>query len=266
MMPLLVYLIVKWHEIRDVFSEIGIVMESNDSNIGRTRLKGKEVIYLPLKLSYENSIDDKLFSLLNHSSQENSTQTDTLHCSNKSIQTTPQYRNNSETSTVVKFQDKISQTDAVLKINRSIQTTAQNLEESSSNTDNENSKIDIKKTCPLANSTAILPDGDLSDTCEVENQKGYSYFTAPEYTSKYYSIVNTENCIGDFTPRGKESELLDQTPYSFFSAMNTPQEWSNTVKETSKIVDKMEEYIYDDYDTFAKEGFNQLFDKSKLSL
>lgn len=267
MLPLLIYLILKWHEIQEVCAETGIVIEYD-------RFKESKITFRPKKTFHRNNVDNKV-SLDECFLQENSTQTEIFNCFSKFCQTPLPYQVNFMPQTMIKLVHRSVQTDIVMKMNRTSQTAVQNLVDNSPNSDYELSKMNITETFPMANSTAILTQGNMNETSQNTNKDEYSYFTAQDLTSKYYSIVNeslennaisenrAESVIEDFIPRGNESEFLDRTPYSFFSAIDTGYEWDDIVKETSNTVRKMEEYIYDDYDTFAKEEFNQLFDESK---
>lgn len=60
-------------------------------------------------------------------------------------------------------------------------------------------------------------------------------------------------------------KLCDNTEFSFLSNENSSNKigWRDIVKETADTVKKVEEYIYDDYDTFSKEEYNQISDGNK---
>ncbi|XP_060524257.1 uncharacterized protein LOC132700752 isoform X2 [Cylas formicarius] len=65
----------------------------------------------------------------------------------------------------------------------------------------------------------------------------------------------------------QEDPTLFQTAaeFSFRSLLDEPVEndWEQISKETADTVKKVEEYIYDDYETFEKEDFNQILDGRK---
>ncbi|XP_018573674.1 uncharacterized protein LOC108912779 [Anoplophora glabripennis] len=98
----------------------------------------------------------------------------------------------------------------------------------------------------------------------------------PENSSLYPSIVDLsstlkqdENLIqkASSTPinENQGKKLDDNAELNFLSTDNACDkvEWSEVVAETAVTVKKVEEYIYDDYDTFNKEEYNQISDGSK---
>lgn len=272
MLPLLVYFLLKWHEIRDICTQTGI-MEDGVVNINES-FSMKENSSTPLQYKFDGlQIHDK--DRLVHTEKcyikNTSVQADVVSIFNKSSHTSTQDRKTVCFSPIESsVKDTSSQTDTLTLEDRSSQTPTQNLKNISCSNENGNEKNFIKETTPLANSTAFLSDGESFSS----NDKGdLTYFTAPNVT-QYYSIldhdeIDAKNQDGtayeDFGLRGKEdSRLVDPTSYSFFSALDKAKDWSNIVGETTRTVKKLEEYIYDDYDTFAKEEFNQLLDESRL--
>lgn len=268
MLSLFIYFILKWHEIQDVFTDIGILFEHNVTDYDtESSVKCSPVeinLNKPLKCSTA-----KCFS------KDKSSQTKTVLLFNKKCQTFTSIKEQSDPLFMKKLRNSSSQTDTSSLIASVNQTSSPDFNDPSPITETANDKINLIATSPLANSTAILTDKDLIETSL--NQDEITFLTAPDLSTKYYSIANASDSViseekfegvdslGDFALRGKETDLLDKTPISFFSALDAGNEWSNIVGETSRTIKKVEEYIYDDYDTFAKEEFNQLFEESKFS-
>lgn len=265
MLSLFIYFILKWHEIQDVFTDIGILFEDNVTDYDAE----SSVKCSPFKIDFDN-VNLKCFS------KDKSSQTKTVLLFNKSCQTFASNQKKIDSVFMKKLRNSSSQTDTSSLSDSINQTSTPDFNDPSPITENANDKINvIVVTSPLANSTAILTDKDLMETSL--NQDEITFLTAPDVSTKYYSIANASdsviseekfegvNSLGDFAPRGKETDLLDKTPISFFSALDAGNEWSNIIGETSRTIKKVEEYIYDDYDTFAKEEFNQLFEESKFS-
>nr|CAH7737312.1 unnamed protein product [Callosobruchus chinensis] len=70
-----------------------------------------------------------------------------------------------------------------------------------------------------------------------------------------------ESNINNKTDQGIDvSSPSKNTEISFFSTIesSTPSTWQDVMKETSQTVKKVQEYIYDDNETFKKEDYNQI--------
>lgn len=73
---------------------------------------------------------------------------------------------------------------------------------------------------------------------------------------QYNTAINKEK-IDDIE---QPLDSFDNTELSLFSITSPKkeEEWADVVKQTSNTLKKVEGYIYDDYETFKKEKFNQL--------
>ncbi|VEN60248.1 unnamed protein product [Callosobruchus maculatus] len=153
--------------------------------------------------------------------------------------------------------------------------------------------IDIKANDEAINSTCLLPvpppcfatqqsQTELPLTELISKKNGtneldyneMTFFSAADYSDIHLNELETsiELHVSDVDNRSESNinNNIDQgidvaspsknTDISFFSTIesSTPSTWQDVMKETSQTVKKVEEYIYDDYETFKKEDYNQI--------
>ncbi|KAJ8918030.1 hypothetical protein NQ315_011486 [Exocentrus adspersus] len=109
-----------------------------------------------------------------------------------------------------------------------------------------------------------------ASTCVRPYTPGYSSLEDEIGSSKNRAGLNNEQENDLASPETEEhsfvrtEKLYEGTEFTFNDDTSSNKaEWSDIVKETKDTVKKVEDYIYDDYDTFSKEEYNQI-SESKL--
>ncbi|KAJ8976116.1 hypothetical protein NQ317_019381 [Molorchus minor] len=71
-------------------------------------------------------------------------------------------------------------------------------------------------------------------------------------------LVSTDNSPKETDKRSGNSRRCSRNSGFSFTSDADSKEWSDIVEETTKTVSKVEQYIYDDYETFKNEDYNQI--------
>lgn len=111
---------------------------------------------------------------------------------------------------------------------------------------------------PIANSTLVV-----ENVIQVVDENDHNTSTQPYHTfvtAADFTPDDTTSCFENkirklsFSPERSNSEL------QFFSFVTSDkqEDWQDILDKTKETVKKVDEYIYDDYETFKNEDFNQI--------
>lgn len=103
---------------------------------------------------------------------------------------------------------------------------------------------------------------------ELSDHENSSIYPSLPDIQNFVQIENDMNLIQDATTstplKDKQviqvKERYENAEISLLSTENATchKDWSDVMKETAGTIKKVESYIYDDYDTFSKEEYNQI--------
>lgn len=255
----------KWHQIRNLFGDL--LPEEYESNdiIEIIELKNHRNLKVSSKNKSNSHGNKTIICVEKCYLKDNSSQTERLDVLDRSSQTCTDPECKARCNRGLKKTN--STPDTVSLVTRSIQTTTEDSNQSpETKSTNVTNILDV--TFPLANSTAVSSNATKNALNTSKDE--LIFFTPPDFTSKYFSIGNNEFAENDPTAHNSTSQDLqvrgkevNDTTFSFLSALDEGPDWNNITDEVTNTVKKLDEYIYDDYDTFTKEDFNQIFDQSK---